>query len=150
MNKIYLRLKKGISILLDDGWWSLDIGDMIVLQKIGIMVLNEPYQSSNYIKSDCYLTSAIEYKTIKNIEQAFNKDEETEYHMKWEDRNCINSQIKISMGVPHYQSSKILTYFEMLKTPVLIPFPKVTTMEDVFEDVSLQYNRDTKLKEILK
>lgn len=150
--KIYLRLKKAISILMDDGWWSLNIGDMIVLQKIGIITteLNELHQSTKYIKSDCYLTSAIEYRTYKSIKQLFNKNEETEYYMKWDDYESIDSLIRVSYGPPHYQSSKPLTYFEMLKTPVLIPFPKVTTMEDVFDDVSLQYNRDNKLNKILE
>jgi hypothetical protein len=35
MDKIYLRLRKNVMILLDDGLWTLVVGDMIVLQKIG-------------------------------------------------------------------------------------------------------------------
>jgi hypothetical protein len=35
MNKIYLKLKMDISLLVADGNWSLHCGDMIVLQKIG-------------------------------------------------------------------------------------------------------------------
>jgi hypothetical protein len=33
MDKIYLRLRKNVMILLDDGLWTLVVGDMIVLQK---------------------------------------------------------------------------------------------------------------------
>jgi hypothetical protein len=52
-------------ILLDDGLWTLVVGDMIVLQKIG-QKLKEVKHSKNtkYIKEDCYLTN-IEYSTIK-------------------------------------------------------------------------------------
>jgi hypothetical protein len=35
MDKIYLRLRKNVMILLDDGLWTLVVGDMIVFQKIG-------------------------------------------------------------------------------------------------------------------
>jgi hypothetical protein len=35
MDKIYLILRKNVMILLDDGLWTLVVGDMIVLQKIG-------------------------------------------------------------------------------------------------------------------
>jgi hypothetical protein len=34
MDKIYLILRKNVMILLDDGLWTLVVGDMIVLQKI--------------------------------------------------------------------------------------------------------------------
>jgi hypothetical protein len=40
MDKIYLRLRKNVMILLDDGLWTLVVGDMIVLQKIGQKRLN--------------------------------------------------------------------------------------------------------------
>jgi hypothetical protein len=40
MDKIYLRLRKNVMILLDDGLWTLVVGDMIVLPKIGQKRLN--------------------------------------------------------------------------------------------------------------
>ena len=46
MDKIYLRLKQNISVLVHDGNWSLREGDMIVLQKIGVrtIAVNEDYK----------------------------------------------------------------------------------------------------------
>jgi hypothetical protein len=146
MNKIYLRLKKRISILLDDGWWSLDQDDMIVLQKVGIRTteLNEPHSPTKYIKSDCYLTSAIEYKNIKNyVDIMKDKNLEIEYHMKWQECCAIDSIIKISSDSPYYSTSKVSTYSEMIESGYLKSF-------DVFDDVSLQYNREEKLNELIK
>ena len=57
MNKIYLRLKRDISILVADGYWSLHNGDMIVLQKIGTRseIKRNEYKANEYIHSDSYL-----------------------------------------------------------------------------------------------
>ena len=58
MNKIYLRLKRDISILVADGYWSLHTGDMIVLQKIGT---KSEIKRNEYIHSDSYLLTGFEY-----------------------------------------------------------------------------------------
>jgi hypothetical protein len=54
-------------ILLDDGLWTLVVGDMIVLQKIG-QKLKEVKHSKNtkYIKEDCYLTTSLNIVLLKN------------------------------------------------------------------------------------
>jgi len=69
MDKIYLRLKQNINILVNDGNWSLREGDMIVLQKIGVrtIAINEDYKPTRYETTDCYLTTAFEYKKLVNI-----------------------------------------------------------------------------------
>jgi hypothetical protein len=71
MDKIYLILRKNVMILLDDGLWS---SEMIVLQKIG-QKLKEVKHSKNtkYIKEDCYLTTSIEYSTIKKTLKVSNR-----------------------------------------------------------------------------
>lgn len=146
MNKIYLRLKKRMSILLDDGWWSLDPGDMIVLQKVGIKTteLNESHSPTKYIKSDCYLTSAIEYKKIKNFVAIMrDKNLEIEYHMDWKETCAIDSIMRVSIDSPYYSLSKSRTYSEMIESGYI-------KSVDVFDDVSLQYNREEKLNELIK
>lgn len=149
MNRIYLRLKKDMSILVSDGNWSLHTGDMLVFQKIGTKseIKRNEYSANEYIHTDSYLLVGFEYKTIKDIKAAFEGN--TEYHMVWKECNSVDTLIKLSTGAPLYHS-KELTYSEILKykdkqTPLL-----KDTYEYYFDDVSLPYNRDNKLKEILQ
>jgi hypothetical protein len=66
MDKIYLRLRKNVMILLDDGLWTLVVGDMIVLQNRSKLKVKHS-KNTKYIKEDCYLTTSIEYSTIKTL-----------------------------------------------------------------------------------
>ena len=144
MNKIYLRLKKDISILVADGDWSLHTGDMIVLQKIGIKseIKRNEYKANEYIHSDSYLLTGFEYKTIKDIISM-------EYHTVWNECNSVDTLITISTGKPLYHS-RTCTYSEIISNNKLnITIVDNIRHDDVFEDVSIPYNRDNKLKEIL-
>lgn len=151
MNKIYLRLKRDISILVSDGNWSLNTGDMIVLQKIGTKseIKRNEYKADEYIHSDSYLLTGFEYKTIKDIISS-------EYHTVWNECNSVDTLITISTGKPYY-NSKTYTYSDMiqLNNDGFSLVPKSTSyssanlkFEDVFEDVSIQYNRHNKIKEL--
>lgn len=145
MNKIYLRLKRDISILVADGNWSLHTGDMIVLQKNGTrseIKCNE-YKANEYIHSDSYLLTGFEYKTIKDIMSM-------EYHTVWNECNSVDTLITISTGKPLYHS-RTCTYSEIISNNKLnITIVDNIRHDDVFEDVSITYNRDNKLKEILQ
>lgn len=141
---IYLRLKKDISLLVSDGNWSLHAGDMIVLQKIGTKseIKRNDY-SHEYIHNDSYLLTGFEYKTIKDIISM-------EYHTVWNQCNSVDTLITISTGKPLYHS-RICTYSEIISNDKLnITIVDSIRHDDVFEDISLVYNRDNKLKEILK
>lgn len=144
MNKIYLKLKKDISILVSDGNWSLHTGDMIVLQKIGTkseIKCNE-YKANEYIHRDSYLLTGFEYKTIKDIMSM-------EYHTVWNECNSVDTLITISTGKPLYHS-RTCTYSEIISNNKLnITIVDNIRHDDVFEDVSITYNREDKLKEIL-
>jgi len=145
MNKIYLRLKRDISILVVDGYWSLHTGDMIVLQKIGTKseIKRNEYKPNEYIHSDSYLLTGFEYKTIKDIISM-------EYHTVWNECNSVDTLITISTGKPLYHS-RTCTYSEIISNNKLnITIVDNIRHDDVFEDVSLAYNRDNKLKEILQ
>jgi hypothetical protein len=62
MDKIYLRLRKNVMILLDDGLWTLVVGDMIVLQKIGQKLKEIKHSKTlNILKK--IITTSIEYST---------------------------------------------------------------------------------------
>ena len=144
MNKIYLRLKRDISILVADGYWSLHNGDMIVLQKIGTRseIKRNEYKANEYIHSDSYLMTGFEYRTIKDIISM-------EYHTVWNECNSVDTLITISTGKPLYHS-RTCTYSEIISNNKLnITIVDNIRHDDVFEDVSLAYNRDNKLKEIL-
>ena len=144
MNKIYLRLKRDISILVADGYWSLHNGDMIVLQKIGTRseIKRNEYKANEYIHSDSYLMTGFEYKTIKDIISM-------EYHTVWNECNSVDTLITISTGKPLYHS-RTCTYSEIISNNKLnITIVDNIKHNDVFEDVSITYNRDNKLKEIL-
>ena len=108
MNKIYLRLKRDISILVADGYWSLHNGDMIVLQKIGTRseIKRNEYKANEYIHSDSYLMTGFEYKTIKDIISM-------EYHTVWNECNSVDTLITISTGKPLYHS-RTCTYSEII------------------------------------
>ena len=143
MNKIYLRLKKDISILVADGDWSLHTGDMIVLQKIGIKseIKRNEYKANEYIHSDSYLLTGFEYKTIKDISM--------EYHTIWNECNSVDTLITISTGAPYYHS-RTYTYYDIVKlNESYTSLVDSLKYDDVFEDVSITYNRENKLKEIL-
>ena len=145
MNKIYLRLKRDISILVADGNWSLNIGDMIVLQKIGTKseIKRNEYKANEYIHSDSYLLTGFEYKTIKDITSM-------EYHTVWNECNSVDTLITISTDKPLYHS-RTCTYSEIISNNKLnITIVDNIRHDDVFEDVSIPYNRDNKLKEILQ
>ena len=145
MNKIYLRLKRDISILVADGNWSLHTGDMIVLQKIGTKseIKRNEYKANEYIHSDSYLLTGFEYKTIKDIMSM-------EYHTVWNECNSVDTLITISTGKPLYHS-RTCTYSEIISNNKLnITIVDNIRHDDVFEDVSITYNRDNKLKEILQ
>ncbi len=144
MNKIYLRLKRDISILVADGYWSLHNGDMIVLQKIGTRseIKRNEYKANEYIHSDSYLMTGFEYRTIKDIISM-------EYHTVWNECNSVDTLITISTGKPLYHS-RTCTYSEIISNNKLnITIVDNIKHNDVFEDVSITYNRDNKLKEIL-
>lgn len=141
---IYLRLKKDISLLVSGGNWSLHAGDMIVLQKIGTKseIKRNDY-SHEYIHNDSYLLTGFEYKTIKDIISM-------EYHTVWNQCNSVDTLITISTGKPLYHS-RTCTYSEIISNDKLnITIVDSIRHDDVFEDISLVYNRDNKLKEILK
>lgn len=145
MNKIYLRLKRDISILVEDGNWSLHCGDMIVLQKNGTRseIKRNEYKANEYIHSDSYLLTGFEYKTIKDIMSM-------EYHTVWNECNSVDTLITISTGKPLYHS-RTCTYSEIISNNKLnITIVDNIRHDDVFEDVSITYNRDNKLKEILQ
>lgn len=144
MNKIYLRLKRDISILVADGYWSLHNGDMIVLQKIGTRseIKRNEYKANEYIHSDSYLMTGFEYRTIKDIISM-------EYHTVWNECNSVDTLITISTGKPLYHS-RTCTYSEIISNNKLnITIVDNIKHNDVFEDVSITYNREDKLKEIL-
>jgi len=144
MNKIYLRLKRDISILVADGYWSLHNGDMIVLQKIGTRseIKRNEYKANEYIHSDSYLMTGFEYRTIKDIISM-------EYHTVWNECNSVDTLITTSTGKPLYHS-RTCTYSEIISNNKLnITIVDNIKHDDVFEDVSITYNRDNKLKEIL-
>jgi hypothetical protein len=144
MNKIYLKLKRDISILVADGYWSLNNGDMIVLQKVGTKseIKRNEYKANEYIHSDSYLLTGFEYKTIKDIISM-------EYHTVWNECNSVDTLITISTGKPLYHS-RTCTYSEIISNNKLnITIVDNIRHDDVFEDVSITYNRDNKLKEIL-
>lgn len=146
MDKIYLRLKQNINVLVHDGNWSLREGDMIVLQKIGVrtIAVNEDYKPTRYETTDCYLTTAFEYKKLVNISEIFKgkgKNIEAKYEMCWEECNNVDMLITISHqvpGVPYGSQRGPYTYTDLLESlPQFIP--------QWFDDVSLQYNRENKL-----
>ena len=144
MNKIYLKLKRDISILVADGYWSLHCGDMIVLQKIGTKseIKRNQYKANEYIHSDSYLLTGFEYRTIKDITSM-------EYHTVWNECNSVDTLITISTGKPLYHS-RTCTYSEIISNNKLnITIVDNIRHDDVFEDVSITYNREDKLKEIL-
>jgi len=144
MNKIYLRLKRDISILVADGYWSLHNGDMIVLQKIGTRseIKRNEYKANEYIHSDSYLMTGFEYRTIKDIISM-------EYHTVWNECNSVDTLITISTGKPLYHS-RTCTYSEIISNNKRnITIVDNIRHDDVFEDVSITYNREDKLKEIL-
>lgn len=153
MDKIYLRLKQNISVLVYDGNWSLKKGDMIVLQKIGVRtsIINEIYKPTRYKPTryetrDCYLTTAFEYSKIKNIPEIYkDKNIEVEYEMCWEEYNSIDMLITIShhpTGVPYGTIRGPYTYTDIIeKFHQFIP--------EWFEDVSVQYNRENKINLIV-
>lgn len=144
MNKIYLRLKRDISILVADGNWSLNTGDMIVLKKIGIkseIKLNQ-YKANEYIHNESYLLTGFEYKTIKDIKSM-------EYHTVWNECNSVDTLITISTGAPYYHS-RTYNYHDIVKlNESNTSLVDQITFEDVFEDVSIPYNRENKLETIL-
>ena len=145
MNKIYLRLKRDISILVADGNWSLHCGDMIVLQKNGTRseIKHNEYKANEYIHSDSYLLTGFEYKTIKDIMSM-------EYHTVWNECNSVDTLITISTGKPLYHS-RTCTYSEIISNNKLnITIVDNIRHDDVFENVSIPYNREDKLKEILQ
>ncbi len=145
MNKIYLKLKRDISILVADGNWSLHTGDMIVLHKIGTKseIKVNQFNRNEYIHSDSYLLTGFEYRTIKDITSM-------EYHKVWNECNSVDTSITISTGKPLYHS-RTCTYSEIISNDKLnITIVDNIRLDDVFEDVSTPYNRDNKLKEILQ
>lgn len=143
MNKTYLRLKKDISILVADGNWSIHTGDMIVLQKIGTRseIKRNQYKADEYIHKDSYLLTGFEYRTIKDIITM-------EYHTVWNECNSVDTLIRISTGKPYYNSNTY-TYSDMIQlNNDGFSLVRDLKFEDVFEDVSMQYNRHNKIKEL--
>lgn len=144
MDKIYLRLKQNISVLVHSGNWSLREGDMIVLQKIGVRTttINEDHKPNQYETKDCYLTTGFEYKKLVNMSEIFNnKADVGKYEMVWEDCNNVDMLMTISYqppGVPYGASRGPYTYTDIVEN-----FSRFIT--EWFDDVSVQYNRENKL-----
>ncbi len=149
-DKIYLRLKRNISILLPDGNWALHVGDMIVLKKIGIKstTITPEFSSTIYLNEDSYLLTEIEYNTIKDIKAVFEGDTKgiLEYHMVRAKYNSVDTIIYLE-NLPY-------TYSQIVKNEkdfnYLYPYRDNVTIKDIFEDVSLEYNRNRKIKKLVK
>ena len=144
MDKIYLRLKQNISVLVHDGNWSLREGDMIVLQKIGVrtIAINEDFKPTRYDTKDCYLTTGFEYNKLVNISELFNNTADIgKYEMTWQECNNVDMLMTISHqqpGVPYGSTRGPYTYTDIVEhLSQFIP--------RWFDDVSLQYNRENKL-----
>lgn len=144
MDKIYLRLKQNISVLVHDGNWSLREGDMIVLQKIGVrtIAINEDFKPTRYDTKDCYLTTGFEYNKLVNISELFNNTSDVgKYEMTWQECNNVDMLMTISHqqpGVPYGTSRGPYTYTDIVEhLSQFIP--------RWFDDLSLQYNRENKL-----
>jgi hypothetical protein len=115
---------------------------MIVLQKIGTRseIKRNEYKPNEYIHSDSYLLTGFEYRTIKDISM--------EYHTVWNECNSVDTLITISTGKPLYHS-RTCTYAEIISNNKLnITIVDNIRLDDVFDDVSIQYNRDNKIKEL--
>jgi hypothetical protein len=144
MDKIYLRLKQNISVLVHSGNWSLREGDMIVLQKIGVrtIAINEDHKPTQYETKDCYLTTGFEYKKLVNMSEILNNKADVGiYEMVWEDCNNVDMLMTISYqppGVPYGASRGPYTYTDIVEN-----FSRFIT--EWFDDVSVQYNRENKL-----
>lgn len=61
--------------------------------------------------------------------------------MVWMPCNSVDTLMAISQGPPHYQRGKLQTYAELLNMDL--------DLNNVFDDVSVQYNRDRIIEEIL-
>jgi hypothetical protein len=148
-NKIYLRIRKNVMILLDDGFWTLTLGDMIVFQKIGQKLKEVRHSNNNikYIKEDCYLTTSIEYSTIKNLREVVVEKKDIEYYMVSKEINIIDTLIKISEN--QYSYSISYTYSELIDRLERQDIELTSFFNSAFENVTLLYNRDDKINKIL-
>jgi hypothetical protein len=71
-----------------------------------------------------------------------------EYHTVWNECNSVDTLITISTGKPLYHN-RTCTYAEIISNNKLnITIVDNIRHDDVFEDVSIQYNRHNKIKEL--
>lgn len=146
---ICLKLKKNISLLVFDGNWSLNKNDILIFKKVGIKstIKRKEHSSNEYIHSYSYLLLGFEYSTYKDLKLAM--DGNPEYHMVWHECNSVDTLITLQTGAPYYHINNI-TLDEILKLKeldqILVGHIK---FQDIFDDVSISYNREDKLNKIL-
>jgi hypothetical protein len=108
---------------------------------------SQTFKNTKYIKEDCYLTTSIEYSTIKNIKGGLTENEDIEYHMVSKEINIIDTLIKISEN--QYSYSRSYTYAELIDGLDRQGIEIGSLVHNAFKNVSLLYNRDCKINKIL-
>lgn len=137
IDNIYLVLKRKITILVQDNW-ALFPGDMLVFEKIGTRTIEKlsMHSSSTYITTPSYRLNYFEYENIKDFHTG-------ETILTVNKCNSIDPKFKVSL--PNYSQTDWSTYDEM----ILSGGVGIYTIDEIFEDVSIKYNREEKLKKIL-
>lgn len=137
MDKIYLILKKNISLMIEDNW-ALFVGDMLVFEKIGKKTVEEIIRNApEYITSDVYKLNYFEYEHTTYTSN-FEKSEINRVLY-----NCNSIDVFIRVSKERYSQTDWLSITNIFKGL------EEYKISDIFEDVSKKYHREDKLNKIL-
>ena len=121
----YLRLKESISIHLPDDNWAFHEDDVIVIEKVGLKLF-EMNVSGTITKSvnDCWRLNQIRYNKLVKFEPT------CEYEIEILTPNLIDAKFK---G----------------RNTLWIPIASSDQYTHIFEDVTTQYIREEKIKNLI-
>ncbi len=129
MDKIYLKLKKSISLNLQDDNWAFHEGDLLVIENIGekLMVMNDGYGKQTRHVNDVWRLNEVVYKNLIDIK-------EITYELTTLKPNLISVKFK----------GENTLWLELSGDT------RNDIMNLIFDDVTIEYLRDEKLEKLLK
>jgi hypothetical protein len=127
MDKIYLKLKQSISLTLQEDTWAFHENDLLIIEKVGekVTITNDGYGKTNRHISEVWRLNEIRYNKLTCIK-------DMTYELTILNPNLIGAK---------FQGSN--TLWTELSSDM-----RVDTRGMIFDDVSVEYIRDEKIKKL--
>lgn len=136
--KKYLKVKvEHLSVTLQDTSWGFYKDTIFVFESVGWLVeyiAPDWNRKTEYISKECIRLNKIIYDKLVEFHP------ETRYEITEIEPNVINADFHYNYGAPYYKN---------LNCNAELIMNDIDILNELFEDVSLEYNREEKITNLL-